>query len=63
MGAAGTTRGLGRGRGASNNREPLAAFATTIAEDFAAAAGGLTGAITDLAGSLFAMRAACEWGG
>lgn len=41
----------------SDDGQPLAAFATAVREDLAATDGGFTGAKTDLAGALFAVRA------
>ncbi len=43
----------------SDDCQPLAALAATRLDDFAAAPGGHPGAVTNLAGALFAVRAEC----
>ena len=55
-----TTR---RGRVGSDDRQTLATLAATQLQDLAAATGGHAGAITNLAGALFAMRAKCRFHG
>lgn len=46
--------------GQSDHRQALAAFETAGFDDFAAALGGHTGTVTNLAGALFAVWAECR---